>query len=154
MAIRTTPGEVQEIMSPGGDYKPGKPVDPFIRMASRMVDAVQAAAPDYDLTPMDETPSTIEAPSTARLVETWLAAWAYKMSDRQLASSGRGRASAPYTNQNGKGLEANSYGQTAMLLDTTGLLGASNSGRVVGTAWLGKFTDEMLTWDERNRATM
>lgn len=149
-AVRTTEEEVKEILAPGNDYRAGKPVRPFINIAHKMVDVIQTSAPDYDLAPMDDKPSTPDAPSTARVVETWLAAWAYKASDQQLATSNAGRSSASFRGQTGKYLEMNNYGQVAQsMLDMAGL-GVMTRGTFVGTEWLGKAVADMLTWDDRN----
>jgi hypothetical protein len=49
-------------------------------------------------------------------------------------------------------LESTQYGQTALLLDVTGLLAARNKGIVnrVQVAWLGKRRSERVDYDQRN----
>lgn len=143
MPIRTSPEKVMDVLTPGNDYTPGKPLEPFIRAANKIVNWVQANATFYGRKPND-----IE---TALDVETWLAAWAYKASHQQYASSNAGRSSASFRGQSGKGLEMNNYGQVAIQLDGTGLLGGLANGTLVGTSWLGKALSEMFTYDERNR---
>lgn len=143
MAIRTTEQEVKDVLAPGGDYKPGKPVEPFMAAGNSVVNWIQANAADYGLDPL----STADA----RILETWLAAFYYKCSDQQLSSKSQGRASGSMRGATGgKGFEMNNYGSAAKTLDGTGLLTALDDGKIVGTAWLGKLTQEMLTWDERN----
>jgi hypothetical protein len=153
-AVRTTEGEVKDVMSPGNDYREGKPLRPFINYAHSLVDWVQANAADFGRSPNDDDPSTADNPSTARQLETWLAAWAYKASDQQLASSNAGRSSASFRGQSGKYLDMNNYGQMAAVLDGTGLLGALVSGTLTTAAWLGKSKADRLSWNERNWSTL
>lgn len=143
MAMRTTPEDVTEVLAPGGDYKPGKPIQPFMTVGNNLVDWIQANASAYGRTALSTT--------AARTLETWLAAWAYKCSDQQLASSNAGRSSGSFRGASkGIGLEMNNYGSAALVMDTTGMLRALNEGRLVGTTWLGKPLADALTWSERN----
>lgn len=143
MAIRTTEQEVRDVLSPGGDYRAGKPVEPFIAAANGVVTWVQANATNYGVAAL----STADA----KTLETWLAAFYYKCSDQQLSSKTQGAASGSMRGATGgKGFEMNNYGSAAMTLDLTGLLRAANEGRIVGTGWLGKVFSEMISYSERN----
>ena len=142
MPVTTTPQAVQDILSPGNDYRPGKPLEPFILVGVKRSSWIQANAANYGLTPNDT--------ETASALAAWIAAWAYKASDQQYQSSNAGRSSATFRGQSGKGLEMNNYGQVAMEMDTTGMLKAANEGRIVGVTWIGKPEFDQLTYDERN----
>ncbi len=88
--------------------------------------------------------------TTAELIERWLAAWAYAMSDKPLASEGRGRASGSFVGQTGMGLESNNYGQTAMRIDWTRTLAALDKGNYAGTEWLGKPLSAWIPYSVRS----
>jgi hypothetical protein len=139
VAIRTTPEDVESVLKGGNDYRPGADFRPYMKLANVIVNRVIAAAIAYDITPLTS--------EEAAIVETWLAAWAYKASDQQYQSHS-GKTSASFRGQSGMGLEMNNYGQAAMEADSTGLL--SNRRAVVGTGWLGKPIQDMLPWNERN----
>ncbi len=47
-------------------------------------------------------------------------------------------------------LESTKYGQSAMMIDTSGCLAQINKRNVAGAVWLGKTTSEALTFEERN----
>lgn len=142
MPVTVTPQDVQDVLSPGNDYRPGKPLDPFIRVGVKITEQVQASAAGFGRTPMDA--------ETANLCATWLAAWAYKCSDQQYMTSNAGRSSATFRGQSGKGFELNNYGAAAMQIDGTGILQAINESKIVGTAWLGKTLGEMIDYATRN----
>jgi hypothetical protein len=69
------------------------------------------------------TPSKITDSDTLKEIETWIAAHFFKMSlERQEKQEKSGEASATYMGQDGKFLEATTYGQNAISLDSTGTL--------------------------------
>lgn len=143
MAFRTTPEDVVDVLAPGGDYAAGKPLLPFMTVGNNLVDWLVANAAAYGRTPPNAT--------EAKTLETWLAAWAYKCSDQQLASKTQGRSSGSFRGATGgKRFDMNNYGSAAMAMDTSGLLNAINDRRIATTAWLGKPVADMLTWEERN----
>lgn len=142
MAMRTTPEDVRDVLDPGGDYKEGKPIQPFMTAANGIVNWIQSNAVAYGRTALSTT--------DARTLETWLAAWAYKCSDQQLSSHSAGASGSFRGATGGKGFEMNNYGSAAMVMDSTGMLRALNEGRIVGTAWLGTKVSDALTWNERN----
>ncbi len=92
MAFRTTEDDVRDILSPGGDYKPGKPMLPFLRAANNMVNWIQANAANYGKIPNDA--------ATAKELEGWIAAWAYKCSDQQYSSASQ-KSSASFRGATG-----------------------------------------------------
>lgn len=84
------------------------------------------------------------------LIERWLAAHFYQMSDPGYASESTAGASVSYQGQTGMYLELTRYGQMAMTLDTSGTLAALNKRQIADCNWGGKTEPEQLTYDERN----
>ena len=126
--VRTTPEEVAGIIEVDASI----PLTPFIMVASAMVDYHCGAA---GLTE-----------GNLLLVETWLAAHFYALRDRRVKSESAGPVSE--TKDDIKidlALNQTVYGQTAMMLDTSGSLSAWNDAIVDGNAggvgkgivWLG-----------------
>jgi len=114
---RNTDAAVREILAPGGDYdlRRNPTLRPFIASASRIVDRLVAKA--NVRTDVDH----VEA-ADAALVELWLAAHLYKMSDRQFSNKSTLGASASYAGKTGMGLDSTTYGQVAKNMDPSGLL--------------------------------
>lgn len=86
---------------------------------------------------------------TARLelIERYLAAHFYAHADQQMQAKQTGDASATFKGKTDLGLNGTDYGQTALLLDTTGCLANWNqqlkSGKKkIGVKWLGKVKTE------------
>ena len=74
-----------------------------------------------------------EGPSDALLqeIETYLAAHFVTLRDRRTATEGAGGVSFSYQGNFGMGLDSSQYGQTAQVLDSTGILSTlSDEGRV------------------------
>ena len=140
---RTNPERVKAVLRPGKDYDDRRNPDltEFIAVATAKVDHMVADCATY----------AVAVPSSAVLatLETWVAAWAYKNSDQQLASSSA-RSSASFKGVTGKGLESNHYGQTAIELDPTGLLQTKAKGATLSAAWTGKRPSEQLDYIERD----
>lgn len=80
------------------------------------------------------TLSTIEL----EMIERWLAAHMYCMNDPIYQSKNVGRSSGTFMGQGGLGLESTRYGQTAVKLDTSGVLNSINKRAVASINWLGK----------------
>jgi hypothetical protein len=91
------------------------------------------------------------ASSRLQKIEALLAAHFYTMSDLTKASESVNGASASFSMQTGPGLSRTTYGQAALILDTSRTLAALEKGAVVGISWGGKPFNELTTWDERNR---
>jgi hypothetical protein len=74
------------------------------------------------------------------LIERWVAAHAYKCSDKDFTSRTTAGASGTFAGQVGMGLEATLYGQMALRLDNHGYLLATADGGIpeAGGVWLGK----------------
>ena len=104
MGIRTTVALVKEIINTTEE------VSPFIRTASILVDEK-----------LDAETSITDAHK--KEIETWLAAHFLAMSlDRQGQQERIGATQITYSGKGGEGLKATTYGQTALMLDTTGTL--------------------------------
>lgn len=115
MAIRTNAAAVKLLLAPGGDYdiETNPDINPSIETASSFVDevAVNAVAKSIPITD-----------ARLELMERWLAAHAYKQSDKTLAAKTTDGASATYDGKTDKGFQSTLYGQMALRLDPTGTL--------------------------------
>lgn len=140
---RTTADLVKAVLAPGLDYDlvRNPSLDPFISMATNLVDRVATCAT-----------SAGNPHSTAELLdmETWLAAHFYVQSDQTKASKSTAGASASFHGQTGMRLENSKYGQGALTMDFTGCLGSLSSAVRAGGWWLGKPQNEQIDWDQRN----
>jgi hypothetical protein len=139
MARRTTAAAVQEIL--GADWDGKRSVVPFIDSVTNTVSRVvqYGAGKGVSLSAAE-----------AEVLERWLAAWAYVMSDRTLDSKNTGKAGGTFSGKTDKGLDANMYGQMAGSLDPTGTLRAIIKGQILQTTWLGKPPSEQIDYDHRN----
>jgi hypothetical protein len=112
---------------------------PAIASASLMVDDVQARGTQIGA-PVSE--------DRLEVIERWLAAHFYAVSDRPYASRSTGGGSGSFDGKTDKGLDFTGYGQHAKLLDPTGYLaslggaaGGGGEGVVrpkVGGFWAGR----------------
>lgn len=129
------------------DYDPapevGDAVDlsPFIATATVIVSRVATCAAAKDLTLSAEE---------LELIERWLAAHCYAMSDQTLASTSTEGASASFHGQTGMRLEATKYGQMATTLDFSGCLTAIDKRQVARGFWLGKPRSEQIPYVDRD----
>jgi len=127
MAIRTTALDVGAII----EVDPAIVLTPFIAIASALVDQI-ADESGHDA-------------GRLLLIETWLAAHFYTNRDPRTTSEKAGPVSASYQSAVALGLATSHYGQTAMILDTSGLLMSLSKGkRKVGVHWLGRTDEERL----------
>lgn len=135
----TTTIAVQSILV--NDYDGETDLNPFIETAAAIVARTITCA-----TAKGITLSSAEK----ELLERWLAAWAYCMSDKTYTSRSTLSASGSFSGQYGMGLEHNPYGQMALRVDPSGCLNSLDKRRVARGFWLGKRTQDQLTYDERN----
>lgn len=104
----------------------------FIDTATALVDWLESKDTDGELTA-----------TQLERIECFLAAHFYAHRDQLLQSKSTGKASGSFQGQTGMFLKSTQYGQTALLLDTTGYLADMNktadSGQrpVAGAVWLG-----------------
>ncbi len=145
MAItpRTTESMVKDLLIPAGDYDTVNcpSLKRFVYAANVVVTRVKtcAIAKGLDL-------STDEL----REIETWLAAHFFKMSDRQYSSRSTLDASGQFGGQVGMGIEATTYGQTALTIDYSGCLTAINKRQFASATWLGKAPSEQISYEDRD----
>jgi len=120
VSIRTTAVLVQSVLNTDYDTINVPDLTPYITAGSSITDDVSS---NDDQSVMTAAKLTI--------VETWLAAWAYCCMDQTYQSRNTGKAGGSFKGQTGMNLNSNHYGQTAMMLDTSGYLRAmANKGLV------------------------
>ncbi len=142
MALRTNKEAVKLVlMSDYGQLPDGTEPDltPFMQTAYNLTTQVYNAARQYRSMTLDAT--------TLELIERWLSAHFYAMSDQPLQSKSGGGG----TFQNlGVGIKGTKYGQNAISSDYTRTLAAIDEGRIASTVWLGKAKSEQIPYDQRN----
>lgn len=143
---RTTADAVKLVlMDDHGNRRDGSTPDltPFIDTASAFVDDAIECATEKGLT-IDST--------RAELLERWLAAHLYAISDKPYSSKNTEGASASFNGQTAMYFEATLYGQQVMRLDKSGCLAAVGGAeaKVAGGLWLGKTPSEQIPYWERD----
>lgn len=128
MALRTTEQRVKDIL--GGDYDTVARPSLLIRIqtASIMVDDLRISAAVDNV--------TINV-AKLELIEAHLAAHLYCISDKPYTTRSNGKTSGSFVGQTGLKLEATQYGQTALLLDSSGYLTVIDKRQVAGGFWGG-----------------
>jgi hypothetical protein len=134
MSFRTTASAIRGIVEVDAEFIDASLV-PFIESASAIVDDVLA---DQDLSDL-----------RLELIERWLAAHFYVLRDPRRKSETVGPITQTLEmGKTGLHLQATQYGQTAMLLDSTGSLAQYNANLetpahrlTVGVRYLGKVPD-------------
>lgn len=120
MAIRTEECKVREII----DTDPDLDILPFITYANTMTDKIATRATDMAI--------TVTA-AELLLIETYIAAHFYALKDPQYIEKQTGKARAVFQGQTGMALNSTFWGQMALAMDPTGVLG----GNQAYGAWLG-----------------
>ena len=138
---RTTPSAVQAILMRDYDTVNSPSLDGFIDSASSIVDRVVLCATDKDI-----SISTIDR----ELIERWLAAHFYAMSDQPYKEKETERARGVYQGLTGMYFEGTKYGQMAVTLDSSGCLSAIGKRQVAGGFWSGKPPSEQLDYVQRD----
>lgn len=143
MAVRTLSADVLALMAPGEDYNLSSPPDltGFILTANKIVSRVATCATAKGLTLDSEE---------LELIERWLSAHFYVMSDQNYTSKSTGGQSASFQGKTDMSIAASKYGQAAMNVDYSGCLTAISKRQFAGVTWLGKTASEQLTWEQRN----
>jgi len=126
---RTSAASVRAVLLRDYDTENSPSLDPFIDWASAAVDRVSACA---------ARKGVALSASELELLERWLAAHAYAMSDQPFSQKRTGDSSGVYQGQTGMSLDATKYGQQALVLDASGCLAAMSKRQRAGAAWLGK----------------
>ena len=124
-----------------GDYDGSRDLPPFIDSATAVVDRVNTCATNKGVT---LTSTELE------LIERWLAAHLYAMSDQQLASKNTQGSGGSFRAAGGLALDGTTYGQTAKMMDPSGCLNAIGSRRRAWGAWLGKPPSEQTDYVDRD----
>ena len=146
MALRTNKTLVKEVL--GGQYNELRCADlkPFIAAASGMVNWVT--------TTCDE--DSINDSTQLELIERWLAAHFYGVSEQLLQSKSQGGASGSFQGTSDKGLGSTQFGQQAMIMDLSGCLAKRNQEMIqgyrnkAGMHWLGLNPSEKQTAAQRD----
>lgn len=140
MAIRTTSTAVQAILK--WDYDRKTDLTPFIESASALIDDVATCA-----IAKGQTINAIRL----ELLERWTAAHVYMEMKRQFAArSVQGAVTGgSFTGQFQMYFEKTTYGQMAMVLDTTGCLKSLAQGQRASMDWLGKAVAEQIPYCHR-----
>lgn len=84
------------------------------------------------------------------LLQRWLTAHLYVMSDQNYKARSTLRASGQFQGDTGMYLEASKYGQTAVLLDPSGCLNAIGTRARASIFWGGKRPSEQVDIDDRD----
>lgn len=137
--MAATTNEVESIL--GTDLTSGADLTQYVRAAASVVSQMTACAVRKGYSHTTEDLDVIHA---------WLSAWAYCQMDRQYLERKTADSRGKFNVEPGKGLESNSYGQTALLLDGSGCLSSMSKmtrGRLV---WLGKPESQQLSYQLRN----
>jgi hypothetical protein len=122
---RTTTAAVQGILGSDYDSRRSPDLSPRIETAATLVDDIVAKAVELGIPLTD---------ARLEVIERWLAAHLYCVTDRPYKSRSAGGASGTFDGNTDKGLDATLYGQTARVLDTTGFLSSIGGGGGTGTA--------------------
>lgn len=125
----------------GGDYDGVTDVQQYIDAATLVVDRVVTCAVNKGL-PL--TAAELE------MVERYLAAHFYAMSDQTYASRSTSGASGSFHGQTGMHLEATKYGQNAITIDPSGCLRAIGKGHTAGLTYVGKVPSERIPYENRD----
>lgn len=148
MAVRTNATAVEKVLLKDYDADLRPDLAPFIEAAAAIVDDVVECALDKDI--------TIGA-TRQELIERWLAAHFYAVTDRPYQSKSTEGASATFQGQTAMYFEGSHYGQMAISLDPSGCLtdiqtdATSPTGRSVASGfWLGKAPSEQTDYIERD----
>jgi hypothetical protein len=142
---RTTSDLVKELLrlgTEGGDYdnRNNPSLSPYIDAANLIVTRVDACA-----TTRGWTLSSAEK----EMIERYLSAHNYAMSDQTYSSRKTGDASGVFHGMTGKRLDGTKYGQMALSLDPSGCLNSIVNSKRVDCLWLGRPPSEQTPIDQR-----
>jgi len=138
---RTNETEVRELIEVSSDLN----LTAFITAANGLTSQLASADSDGEL-------STTEL----RMIEAYLAAHFASHRDQQYQSKSTGKANATFQGKTDMYLESSLWGQTAMMLDTTGWLAKRNKEnkeggkRKLSVTWLGKPPSTQDDYEDRD----
>ena len=136
---RTTVGAVEGILLRDYDRKRRPNLMPFITTANVLVSKISSLAITNEITLSDEQ---------LELIERWLSAHFYVVSDRTYAEARTEGAYAVYHGKTGLSLDFTPYGQMAKVLDTSGILAGLDKRQSATMFWLGTVRGEDLDTDD------
>lgn len=139
---RTTATSVKQILLSDYDSVDEPSLIGFIETASAIVDSIIECATErgYSLTT-----------ARAELIERWLSAHFYVMSDQNYKGRSTLRASGQFQGETKMYFEASKYGQTAVSLDGSGCLSSLGSNnRNVRSIWLGRRPSAQTDYKDRD----
>lgn len=137
---RTTSDLVKGILLKDYNTRTNPDLTPFIDTASAIVTRLSVAAADKGL-----TLSTTEL----ELIERWISAHSYCLSDKAYESNKTLDAEARYQGKTKTGLDATLYGQMALNLDWTNTLANLSERKRVRAFWLGKQPIDQVDYYDR-----
>jgi hypothetical protein len=134
--------DVLRLGSEGGDYddRNNPTLTPYITAANLLVTRVLTCATAKGVPLTDDE---------ALVLETWLAAHGYALSDQPYAEKSTQRSKGVFQGRTGMRLEATKYGQMALDLDPSGCLAAVTKKQTVGMSWLGRTPTEQTDYLDR-----
>lgn len=140
---RTTVDAVKALMLPGKDYDVANApsVQPYIDTAYAIVNRVVECSTARGI---------ILTSEELELIERWLSAHYYCMSDSPYSARSTQGASGTFQGQTGMGVEATKYGQVAEGIDYSGCLSALLRGQFLRLAWLGKAPSAQIHVKDRD----
>ncbi len=149
MSIRTDEDAVKALLRPGteeGDYDDTNTPDLTVHIQTASVIADQVA-----LCAVAKGKTLTE--SQLELIERWLAAHFYVMSDQVLHKVSTLNSYGQFQGETKMQLDASKYGQSAKLVDTSGCLAeidasAANKTKRVRGIWLGKLPAERNDFED------
>jgi len=138
----TTAALVQGVLAAGKDYDLDLNPDltPYITAADSMIPQLQQCAARRGISMSD---------AQWAVVETWLAAHLYCMSDQTYRARSTSKASGQFGGDWGLNLDGTKYGQNAVMFDVSGCLNAYGKRLVARAAWLGKNRSTQIPVEER-----
>lgn len=141
MAVRTNSAAVVDILGEDYDSVNSPSLAGRIETAASMVDDVVACAIEKEQ-PISST--------KAELIERWLAAHFYAVSDKPYTSRSTSGASGSFAGQTAMALDFTSYGQTAQQIDTSGCLAAFGKRQTASAFWMGRPPSAQTDYDQRD----
>lgn len=140
---RTSSTLVEGILrvGPGGDYDGSTDLTPYIDTAAAVVNRVAACAVNKGF---------VLSSDELELIERWIAAHFYAMSDQPYLEKETERARGKFQGVTKMHFEATKYGQVAMDIDYSGCLTNISKRTFARVDWLGKRESEQLDINERD----
>lgn len=141
MPARTTVAAVKGVLIEDYDSIDEPSLTPFIDTAASFIRQIIRCATRKGFTHDEED---------LELIERWIAAHCYAMSDQPYKSRSNLRASGAFQGETKMYFEATKYGQMAVALDESGCLGNVSSGAVARAKWGGRRPSEQTDYKDRD----